>query len=143
MVHAWGADEAGVPQADQTGARLAVCNMDWDRITATDLYGGRGTSLGPPRPVTSLPSSLAAVLLSSFKPPGGAVQSVSIFPSDFGLERMRREDVEGPGRLVGGEGREGGGYSAEKLRQYQMERLKYYYAVVECDCKGARVWAYN
>ena len=83
---------------------------------------------------------MCAVLLNSFKPPGGAVLSVSIFPSDFGLERMRREDVEGPRELGEGQGEgegvEGGGYSAEKLRQYQMNRLKYYYAVVECDSEG-------
>ena len=81
------------------------------------------------------------VLFSSFKPQGGIVHSVTIYPSDFGLERMAQEDIAGPVELVeGGEGEEGGvegeKYSQEKLRGYQLKRLQYYYAVVECDSRG-------
>ena len=81
------------------------------------------------------------VLFNSFKPQGGIVHSVTIYPSDFGLERMAEEDIAGPVELVeGGEGEEGGvegdKYSREKLREYQLKRLQYYYAVVECDSRG-------
>lgn len=74
---------------------------------------------------------------------------MAVYLSDFGLERMNKEEVEGPAELLEekgkGEGQEEGegkGYSREKLRQYQLNRLKYYYAVVECDSKGeyTRSW---
>ncbi len=78
--------------------------------------------------------------MNSFKPGGGLVRSVTVYPSDFGMERMAREERMGPAELVEGPGEEadgeGKGYSQERLRQYQLNRLKYYYAVVECDSTG-------
>ena len=80
------------------------------------------------------------VLVSSFKPRGAAILSVTIYPSDFGLQRMTQEDVAGPSLPLlpssqeeAAEEEEGGGFSQERLREYQLQRLQYYYAVVECD----------
>ena len=58
--------------------RLAVCNMDWDKLRAVDLFA----------------------LANSFKPPTGVIQRVSIFVSDYGKERIEREEREGPGNLI-------------------------------------------
>ena len=69
--------------------------------------------------------------------------NITIYPSDFGLERMREEEILGPKELI--ETKYDGDsddavdengddeYHREKLRQYQLNRLKYYYAVAECD----------
>ncbi|KAM7346415.1 uncharacterized protein ACRADG_006361 isoform 1-T3 [Cochliomyia hominivorax] len=146
--HVWGELDNEAETTEESTKRLAVCNMDWDRIRAVDLM----------------------VLFSSFLPPGGSVVSVKIFPSEFGKERMKEEELHGPPELVGlgkemgkqnevskkssdndenssddseseeelvqeqdSDAEEGDEYHMEKLRQYQLNRLRYYYAVVECD----------
>ena len=100
--------------------------MDWDRIKARDLY----------------------VLFNSFVPQGGALRSVTIYPSQTGLEKMAEEEKLGPREFrEGGAGNKesagdrGGGdegmgeLNRARLRQYQLNRLKYFYAVLVCDSK--------
>ena len=121
-------------------------------------------SLSPSLPASfpySLPPSLPLsllVFLTSLKPQGGSIIQVTVFPSDFGLERIKNEDLQGPTELINQSdhsndmtstelinqsdhsndmtSQEGPGYSNECLRKYQLQRLNYYYAVVECDSKG-------
>ncbi|XP_013398930.1 ESF1 homolog [Lingula anatina] len=122
----WDDLDTNAPQADEATNRLAMCNMDWDRIKAQDLF----------------------VLLNSFKPTAGVIKSVTIYPSEYGAERMKEEGMKGPTELVektkslGEDGEEdeeeekGDEESPEfreKLRKYQLNRLKYFYAIVECD----------
>ncbi|XP_017054797.1 pre-rRNA-processing protein esf1 [Drosophila ficusphila] len=127
--HVWGELDNDAESTEDSTRRLAVCNMDWDRIRAEDLM----------------------VMLSSFLPPGGSILSVKIYPSEFGKARMAEEEVHGPKELVerkepteddseeelvrqeDSDAEEGEDYHMEKLRQYQLNRLRYYYAVVECD----------
>lgn len=121
--HKWGELDADAGQTDEATYRLAACNLDWDRIRAVDLM----------------------VLLSSFLPSGGIIKSVVIYPSEFGKQRLQEEEVKGPIELVEAkkqpnteqtvddDGEEGSRYHMEKLRQYQLNRLKYYYAVVTFD----------
>ena len=57
---------------------------------------------------------------------------MSIYPSDFGLEQLAREEREGPSELLHHDSEdegvessdEGRGYSTEKIRSYQLNRLK-------------------
>ncbi|KUJ16638.1 uncharacterized protein LY89DRAFT_707793 [Mollisia scopiformis] len=118
--------------------RFAVVNLDWDNIRSVDLMA----------------------VFESFLRPGGKIHKISIYPSEFGKERMDREELEGPPKEIfakpveeeepeedseddeeveekikkdlqkADEGKE---FDGAALRQYQLERLRYYYAVVECS----------
>lgn len=114
--HDWGELCKDAPRSDEVSARLAVCNMDWDRLKARDLLA----------------------LLQSFTPKGGAVLSVKIYPSEFGKERLKAEESQGPMELKAlpddsEDDTEEERVYREKLRDYQFKRLKYFYAVAECD----------
>merc|ERR1712126_23933 len=126
--------DADAEKTEEATERLAVCNMDWDRVGAEDLF----------------------LLLSSFCPPSGTVSWVKIYVSDFGKERLEEEKTLGPKELRRLKGEEEGddtdddeddldhidynkkalkrqAAAMEKVRQYQVNRLKYYYAVVQFD----------
>ncbi|XP_022232986.2 LOW QUALITY PROTEIN: pre-rRNA-processing protein esf1 [Drosophila obscura] len=130
--HVWGELDNDAETTEESTRRLAICNMDWDRIRAEDLM----------------------VLLSSFLPLGGSILSVKIYPSEYGKARLAEEEIHGPAELVkrdeeqheeeddsdeelvkeqDSDVEEGADYHMEKLRQYQLNRLRYYYAVAECD----------
>eukprot|EP01117_Protostelium_nocturnum_P006329 TRINITY_DN2284_c0_g1_i4.p1 TRINITY_DN2284_c0_g1~~TRINITY_DN2284_c0_g1_i4.p1 ORF type:complete len:681 (-),score=260.41 TRINITY_DN2284_c0_g1_i4:342-2270(-) len=98
--------------------RIAIQNLDWTYIKAVDIF----------------------VLCQSFVPSGGAIKSVTVYPSDFGLEKMKEDEELGPSVFREGEEKESESDEDEieevdtrKLRKYELNKLKYYYAVVECD----------
>lgn len=131
-------EEEDVPLKETSTKRLALMNYDWTRIKAQDLF----------------------VAMSSFLPVEGILRSVTVYPSQFGLDRLKDEAVNGPGdifkeveetnaeepaeakaRQVDQKGdtewiagcEDDGGLDVNKLRKYEKDRLKYYYAVVEFD----------
>ena len=131
--------------------RMAVVDMDWDNISAQDLY----------------------VLFSSFLPTeSSVVKSVTIYQSNFGKEKMEKERLEGPPSYIfklGTQQKDTSGqtisqayssmhselstaqspysswknmilssqednpFDIESLRKYEAQRRMYYYAVVEFD----------
>merc|ERR1711936_1098193 len=121
-------------RTEEATDRLAVCNMDWDRVRADDIF----------------------LVLSSFCPAGGSVASVQVFLSDFGKERLEEEKTLGPRELRQLRGEEGedeededeeeetgivdkkeslrrAAAAMDRVRKYQVARLKYYYAVAKFD----------
>lgn len=136
-------DDNEVPTGD-ISARLAAVNMDWDNIRASDIMA----------------------VANSFVPADGRILNVVIFPSEFGTERMQREEIEGPPREIFAstatknednittlvddsdvsdaendeqdkedvqQADDGQEFDSTKLRSYQLDRLRYYYAVITCS----------
>ncbi|KAF8272901.1 hypothetical protein EI94DRAFT_1826515 [Lactarius quietus] len=122
--------------------RIAVVDLDWDYVRATHLYKIFSSA------ISSVKSSSKSDMV--FTPAmQGKVLSVRIYPSKFGLERMTHEENGPPLELfkkkkateeeedvderniyeIGNSGE----YDEDALRKYQLERLRYYYAIVECD----------
>jgi hypothetical protein len=106
--------EEDIPKGDAT-SRLAAVNLDWDNIRAVDILA----------------------VLQSFIPvvSNQTIEKVSIYPSEFGKERMQKEAIEGPAfeSEKSTENSNGNGeIDTASLRKYQLERLRYYYAVIEC-----------
>uniref|UniRef100_A0A3Q3N5S3 ESF1, nucleolar pre-rRNA processing protein, homolog (S. cerevisiae) n=1 Tax=Labrus bergylta TaxID=56723 RepID=A0A3Q3N5S3_9LABR len=64
--------------------------------------------------------------------------TLQVYPSEFGKERVKSEETQGPLELRAlpddsDNDTEEEKVYREKMRDYQFKRLKYYYAVVECD----------
>ena len=159
--HDWAELDRDADQIEEATSRIAICNADWDRINAQDLF----------------------VLLNSFKKATGDIHYVRIYYSKFGEERLKVEEMKGPSEFIFGkatnieeikdeedkehsenedkdsdddkesgdsedEEEEGDAEAAdpkavEKLRKYQLERLKYFYAVVEFDSPETAEVVYN
>jgi NUC153 domain len=100
--------EEDIPRGDAT-YRLAAVNLDWDNVRAVDILA----------------------VLQSFIPGEGRVNKVTIYPSEFGKVRIGKETVEGPSIFQ--DKKEDGEVDTVLLRKYQLERLRYYYAIVECS----------
>ncbi|XP_057952217.1 pre-rRNA-processing protein esf1 [Malania oleifera] len=118
--------EENIPEIEKETHRLAVVNMDWNHVKAVDLY----------------------VLLSSFLPKDGQILSVAVYPSEFGLKHMEEEEVHGPIVLFDDETQQNDSddedeIDDEKLRAYEKSRLRYYYAVVDCDSSATADYLYK
>ena len=146
----------GVPKGE-VSSRIAVVNLDWDNIRAVDLMA----------------------VFSSFSGGEERILKVSVYPSEFGKERMDKEEMEGPPKEIFGNGNardgveeeaassdeasgeddedgedekikksllkedQGEEFDGAKLRRYQLERLRYYYAVLTCSSKSVAEAIYN
>ncbi|XP_059139046.1 ESF1 homolog [Physella acuta] len=142
--HRWNELHTDALVVSESTRRIAVCNMDWDYVKAQDLF----------------------ILFKSFVPEGGQIKSVTIYPSEFGKERMVEEAMLGPKEIREGlkvdevedkknkkktkdqqkakqTEKEKEAAQTEKLREYQLNRLRYYYAVVDCDSVQTADAIYN
>ncbi|KAJ5972548.1 uncharacterized protein N7479_002466 [Penicillium vulpinum] len=135
-----------VPLGEVTD-RIAVVNLDWENIRAEDLM--------------------------AFPPVGGRVLNATVYPSEFGKERMEREEIEGPPKEIFGsdkkkntkedseeeeldsdeeeeqikksllKGDDGEEFNSTQLRRYQLDRLRYYYAIIKFSSKDVAKHVYD
>ncbi|WFD21102.1 pre-rRNA-processing protein esf1 [Malassezia caprae] len=142
-----------VARGDDT-RRLAVVNMDWDHVRAIDLFKVFSSLVSPhaTRDPLAPVSETARGAHAALAPVRGQVLSVRVYLSDFGRERLAREDVQGPPRAIfqkreakkaAKQVDEGNEFDEEALRQYQLERLRYYYAVATFDSAACARHVYN
>ncbi|GAA6061969.1 hypothetical protein JCM10212_005213 [Sporobolomyces blumeae] len=112
-------DEDGELDSDDEGKtanptkRIAVVNMDWDNLRASDLYRVLASSLSATATsVETAPQPKASGSSTKFDADGnevgpykpsaklsiapGRLLHLRIYPSSFGRERMEREAIEGP-----------------------------------------------
>ena len=170
----WDAD-ADIPFGETTteegiGKRLALNKMDWDHISAVDLMA----------------------LFNSLTSGDVVVYKVEIYPSLFGLEKMKHDSLMGPPQEIfakddgtlqakldekkkkqkqkkkdarakqkaedGGNADESSSSDDEasevdeqkteafnqmQLRKYELEKMKYYYAIIHCNSKRSAVTLYD
>lgn len=69
------------------------------------------------------------VILSSFLPKDGQILSVAVYPSEFGIQRMKEEEVHGPVGLFDSQNEnsddeDNDEIDEEKLRAYEKSRLR-------------------
>lgn len=69
------------------------------------------------------------VILSSFLPKDGQILSVAIYPSEFGVQRMKEEEIYGPVGLFDSQNEnsddeDNNEIDEEKLRAYEKSRLR-------------------
>ncbi|OHE95166.1 hypothetical protein CORC01_09553 [Colletotrichum orchidophilum] len=132
-------EEAQVEEGEVTN-RIAIVNLDWDNIKSADLFA----------------------LFHSFLPStGGRIENVTVYPSEFGKERMQREELEGPPKDIFKksddseeeesedseeedeaikkellEEGDADDFDHDALRKYQLDRLRYFYAVMTISDKA-------
>jgi hypothetical protein len=125
--------------------RLAVVNLDWDHVRASHLYKICSSVVSqnalPVSHVTRESEGKRSSKGMSDNVVRGKVVSIRVYPSEFGKERMAREEKEGPPLEIfkkshlGTEEEitpqnvyeigDGNDYDEDALRKYQLERLRY------------------
>ncbi|KAK4533104.1 hypothetical protein CCYA_CCYA15G3961 [Cyanidiococcus yangmingshanensis] len=117
--------EETIPQGQPTG-RLALVNFDWNHIRAVDILA----------------------LMRSLAPAGGVVLRVRIYPTELYLNRAETEYKYGP-KLDDGSEDVGSDEDLmpktkheldlrqarenELIRRYERQRMRYFFALIECD----------
>ena len=118
--------------------------MDWDSLNAVDILA----------------------LFTSLCKGDMFVHKVEIYPSLFGIEQMKKDSLYGPpkeildaepsknfkkskGRIeddddfMDDDEKQAKGFNSSQLRKYELQKMKYFYAVIYCSSKKTAQKIYN
>lgn len=123
--------------------RFAVVNMDWDHVNSTDLYATFSSFVpkgGSIKNVVVYPSDYGRQKMQEEELEGPAKE---LFEKERALKELKETsdsesdsdeeiDIHKAAQKLYTED-EGIDYNSKALRAYQLQRLRYYYAVVTCD----------
>ncbi|KAN0027567.1 hypothetical protein ACTFIU_010532 [Dictyostelium citrinum] len=134
-------EEEEVPRGDAT-KRFAVLNCDWDNITSKQLFTLLNSfvpSGGHIERITIYPSDFGLEQMAREKALG---PNKEIWDSNSIGSGNNNKSISSNGlkesslsfdKQEDAESLDGKGFNLEKLRQYELSKLRYYYAVVECN----------
>ena len=150
-------DEQNNKEQAQRTSRLAVVNLDWEHVRATHLYKISSSLVSLTAPLLSASETAEGNGMgkgSGHTVARGRVLNVRIYPSQFGKERMAREEKEGPPAEIFKKRKDDdeevnekniydvgdeADYDEDALRNYQLERLRY---LISC-CVIAHPFTYQ
>ena len=137
--------------------RLAIVNLDWDHVHSSDLFKVFDAFCPPDGLIHSVrifPSDFGKQRLLEEENSGPpSLIFKSILPTSTNMSstsrtargRSGKKKSEAQELIYEQVMEEGGedGFNARRLRRYQLERLKYYFAVVETDSIATAKAIYN
>lgn len=164
--------EEGVRRVEWASTRLAICNMDWGKISAEALM-----IVCYFFTIKKKFFFIFEKVIQSLKPASGVIHSVSVYLSDFGAERLEYEKLHGPKIIVQPSKRKDQSdleeyiclcficlfkalflnfdffcyllnlkifrRTRQAIHAYELDRLRYYYAVCHCDTLETAIAIYE
>lgn len=152
--------EDGIPTGE-VSSRLAVVNLDWDNIRAADLmavFSSFVPSSGRIRRVSVYPSSYGRERMEREEMEGPPKEIFGSGKADGNPDDESQSSDNDEDDEIDGQGEEaederikksilkedkGLEFNSAKLRRYQLERLRYFYAVLECSSESVAQAIYD
>lgn len=143
------------PEEGDPSSTFAVVNLDWDNVRAVDLMATFASFVpkgGSIRSVAIYPSEFGKEQMQKEEvegPPKELFRSKKKTSkdldsdSDDDLDLTNKEDLEKAARKLYEEDDGEQDYDSKALRRYQLQRLRYFYAVVQCDSVETAQNIYN
>lgn len=135
--------EEAKPEEGDPSDTFAVVNMDWDNLRAVDLMATFISFVpkgGLIKSITIYPSEFGKEQMQKEETEGPSrdlfkkqTKKVESDDEDEEFDTTNAADLERAAKKLYEEGDGEEDYDSKALRRYQLQRLRYFYAVVKCD----------